>query len=70
MNDTLGLPYGFHTLLWGWLDTPEDNLPPLMPSQFAPIAFEIVNNFMPDKIDIMVTQGLNKRLGTKNLTYS
>ena len=65
-----GLPFGYHTFLWGWLDTPQDNLPPLIPNEFLPIAFEIVNKFIPNEIDILFTQGLNKRLGLENLTLS
>eukprot|EP00347_Sterkiella_histriomuscorum_P011078 403373837 len=68
-NETEGLPFGYHTFLWGWLDTPESNLPPLIPARFAPILFEILNRFIPDTIDIFLVQGLNKRLNTENLTY-
>jgi len=28
---TEGLPYGYHNFLFGWIDTVEDNLPPLLP---------------------------------------
>jgi len=27
---TQGLPYGYHNFLYGWVDTPMDNIPPLM----------------------------------------
>lgn len=42
-NESEGLPFGYHTFLVGWFDTPADNLPPLIPARFVPILFEIVN---------------------------
>ena len=30
-----GLPYGYHNFLFGWIDTPKDNLPPLLDSNFV-----------------------------------
>ena len=46
-NKTEGLPYGYHTFLWGWVDTSNTNMPPLIPSKFLPIVFEMLNNFIP-----------------------
>lgn len=50
--ETEGLPYGFHNFLYGWLDTPQDNLPPLMPPGLIPIAFSVLEDFMPETVDI------------------
>lgn len=69
-NKVVGLPFGYHTFLWGWIDTPEDNFPPLIPSRFIPILFELLSKFIPDEIDILFTQGLNKRLGTNGLNLA
>lgn len=37
-----GAPYGYHNFLYGWVDTPEDNWPPVLPHHFAPILFSWV----------------------------
>jgi len=36
-----GLPYGYHNFLFGWIDTAEQNLPPLMPLKLVPIVFSL-----------------------------
>jgi hypothetical protein len=38
---TEGTPYGYHNFLFGWIDTAENNWPPLLPQQFVPIIFGI-----------------------------
>jgi hypothetical protein len=64
---TEGLPYGYHNFLYGWVDTPVDNWPPLLPSKLVPIAFSILEHIKPDVVDIFFSQALNKRLGTEGL---
>ena len=34
-----GLPYGYHNFLFGWIDTPKDNYPPLLDPNFVLAAF-------------------------------
>jgi hypothetical protein len=68
IEETEGLPYGYHNFLFGWIDTPFDNLPPLLPRGFLPIVFSILEDIIPDTIDVFYSQALNKRLGTKGLT--
>jgi hypothetical protein len=65
---TEGLPYGYHNFLFGWIDTPEDNWPPLLPKGFVPIIFSILEKVLPSTVDIFFSQAINKRLGTKGLT--
>ena len=65
---TEGLPYGYHNFLFGWIDTPNSNFPPLVPHGFIPIVFSILEDFLPNVTDIFIGQALNKRLGTKGLT--
>lgn len=67
-NQTVGLPYGYHNFLFGWIDTPLNNWPPLLPPGFMPILFSILEDFIPNVTDIFITQALNKRLGTEGLT--
>ena len=44
---TEGLPYGYHNFLYGWIDTPSDNLPPLLPHEGVPIVFAILEKIAP-----------------------
>ena len=59
------MPYGFHNFIYGWIDTAEDNWPPLLPKQIVPVGFELYSHINPTEADIMFTQGLNKRLGVE-----
>ena len=65
---TEGTPYGYHNFLFGWIDTPHDNMPPLLPSGFMPILFSILEDFIPNVTDTFITEALNKRLGTTGLS--
>jgi len=65
--DTEGLPYGYHNFLFGWIDTPEDNWPPLLPQQFGPIIFALLEKVAPATADIFYSQAMNKRLGGENM---
>jgi len=49
---TEGLPYGYHNFLFGWIDTPVDNLPPLIPPGLLPVVFSVLESFKPDVVDI------------------
>jgi len=46
-----GHPYGYHNFLFGWVDTAEDNWPPLLPAQFAPILMDMLSKISPDAAD-------------------
>jgi hypothetical protein len=69
-----GYDYGFHTLLWGWLDTNEGNYPCLPPdwttcwnwSQFE-VVFGLMDQFVPFIGDLLFNQAFNLRLGTQGL---
>jgi len=69
-NETAGLPYGYHNFLYGWIDTPRDNLPPLLPNEFLPILFSVVEMIAPDTANEFFTEALNKRLGTTGLNIA
>ena len=62
-----GYPYGYHNFLFSWLDTPEDNLPSLLPHELLPIAFDMVEHLMPSVASQMFGEAMNKRLGTEGL---
>ena len=45
---TEGLPYGYHTFLYGWMDTPRDNLPGLLADELMPIVFSLYEIKSPE----------------------
>jgi len=65
-----GLPYGYHNFLFSWVDTPEDNFPPILPYDILPIVFSVLEHILPNVTDIFYTQALNHRLGTTGLNIS
>ena len=67
-NQTEGLPYGYHNFMFGWLDTPEMNNPPIIASHFMGVLWNIVQSVDKDLSDMMFTESLNFHMGTKNLT--
>mmetsp|Transcript_4433 Transcript_4433/g.6538 ORF Transcript_4433/g.6538 Transcript_4433/m.6538 type:complete len:296 (-) Transcript_4433:154-1041(-) len=67
---TEGLPYGYHNFLYGWIDTPNDNLPVMLPIDFVQVAFSILERFDRNTTDIFFSAALNKRLGTTGLNIS
>ena len=69
-NEKAGDPYGYYNFLFGWIDTPFDNYPPLLPSFLLPIAFSVVEKIDYDTIDIFFNQAMNHRLGTTGLNIS
>ena len=46
-----GYPYGYHNFLLSWLDTVNDNIPPLMPREIIPIVFDIMDHIAPKTFD-------------------
>ena len=68
--DTEGLPYGYHNFLYGWVDTANDNWPPMLPREFVPIMFKIVEDVDPKLAQNFYTSALNKRLGVENKNIS
>lgn len=63
---TEGLPYGYHNFLYGWVDTPSENWPPMIPNEAVPIVFSIMERIAPKQAFIFFTEALNKRLGTED----
>ena len=64
---TEGLPYGYHNFLYGWIDTADDNWPPLLPRDGVPIVFSILEKVAPKTAFTFFSEALNKRLGTHDL---
>ena len=47
-----GLPYGSYNFLFGWIDTPYDNMPPLIPPGLLPILLAIYEDYNPESADL------------------
>jgi hypothetical protein len=56
--------------LYGWIDTESSNLPGLLPNEFMPILFSIVEAIAPRTAFNFFTEALNFRLGTKDLNIA
>lgn len=68
--DTLGLPYGYHNFLFGVTDTANDNWAPLVPREFLPIVFKIMEDIDPYYSNMLWTEALNIRMGVKDYDIS
>jgi len=74
-NQVKGLPYGFHNLFTGWIDTLEDNYPPPLSSHLVQLLAPFGEWLLQKEIELgqsfdFLTQGLNYRIGTKGLTLA
>ena len=67
---TQGLPYGYHNFLYGWIDTPHDNWPMVLPQELVPIAFSIIERIDKNLTDTFFTEALNFHLGTEGLNIT
>jgi hypothetical protein len=61
---SLGLPYGYHNFIWGFIDTPTQNFPPPLSEQFFSVAFSVFDRTSPALATRIYVSGMNKRLGT------
>ena len=53
--------------MYGWVDTAENNMPRLLPKDFVPVAFSMIEKFDKNLTDTFFTEALNKHLGTEGL---
>jgi len=67
---TKGLPYGYHNFIFGWIDTPYRNMPPLMAQNMLPTVGMILENIAPGAAYVTFGAGLNKRMGTTGKSLS
>jgi len=63
-----GLPYGYHNFIFGWIDTPDKNIPPITDLDFLYVAFSVLHTLIPSGINSLIGEALNKRLDTVNLS--
>jgi len=70
-----GLNYGYHNMLWGWIDTVSDNYPCTPPDfsskclqwELVETLFAVLDKLIPSLGDLFFVQAWNLRLGTQNL---
>ena len=68
-NEVEGLPYGYHNFIFTWIDTTTKNFPFFTTQEFIELAFSLLSKVYPKGSDLIATEGLNMRLGTKGLTF-
>lgn len=62
-----GLPYGFHNLAFGQIDTPDHNFPRQLSPQFVEVSLRMLEEVFPQLMNSFVGEALNMRLQTQNL---
>lgn len=64
------MPYGYHNYLFGWIDSPLDNLPQTLPGQLIAPVFSLIESFAANTTQLFFADALNQRLGVsgKNLS--
>lgn len=63
-----GLPYGFHNMLFSWVDLPEANYPGGLTSQAHEVLVGLVEDVDADIAQMMWGMAFNKRLNTTGLS--
>ncbi|WOH04202.1 hypothetical protein DCAR_0623611 [Daucus carota subsp. sativus] len=65
-----GQPYGYHNLIFSWIDTIDQNYPPPLDAHLIASVMTVWNQLQPEYAANMWNEALNKRLGTKGLGLS
>ncbi|CAA7394423.1 unnamed protein product [Spirodela intermedia] len=63
-----GKPYGYHNMIFSWIDTLEGNYPPPLNAQLVASVMTMWNQIQPTYAPNLWNEALNKRLGTQNLS--
>lgn len=63
----LGRPYGYHNMIFSWIDTERDNYPTPMDAHLVASFITMWERIQPDYVANMWNEALNKRLGTDGL---
>jgi len=61
------VPYGYHNFIFGWIDTPNANLPAVLDINFLFTVFALIDKYIPAVTTSLVGEALNKRLNTTGL---
>eukprot|EP00268_Persea_americana_P036682 TRINITY_DN361_c1_g1_i1.p1 TRINITY_DN361_c1_g1~~TRINITY_DN361_c1_g1_i1.p1 ORF type:complete len:564 (-),score=93.00 TRINITY_DN361_c1_g1_i1:293-1849(-) len=62
-----GKPYGYHNMIFSWIDTLSDNYPPPLDSHLVISFMSMWTRLQPSYAANMWNEALNKRLGTEGL---
>jgi hypothetical protein len=62
-----GLPYGFHNLFTGWIDTAEDNFPPPLTSHLAMLLAPFAEWLVSTELKVNCTVPSSHNRGWRNL---
>ncbi|KAH9623398.1 hypothetical protein KSS87_000211, partial [Heliosperma pusillum] len=62
-----GLPYGYHNLIFSWIDTVQNNYPPPLDGNLVASVMTIWNQMQPAYAANLWKEALNKRLGSSDL---
>ncbi|KAJ0720076.1 hypothetical protein HanOQP8_Chr08g0296451 [Helianthus annuus] len=63
----IGLPYGYHNLIFSWIDTIDGNYPPPLDAHLVASVMTVWNQLQPAYAANIWNEALNKRLGTQDL---
>eukprot|EP00300_Choanocystis_sp_HF-7_P023849 c25234_g1_i1.p1 GENE.c25234_g1_i1~~c25234_g1_i1.p1 ORF type:complete len:589 (+),score=131.40 c25234_g1_i1:251-1768(+) len=75
-NNVVGFDYGYYNMLWGWVDTLQDNYPCLPPDYTRCLSFGIIEVAFPfistyiHQFEMFYDQAWNKRLNTAGLDFA
>ncbi|XP_068669364.1 uncharacterized protein [Aristolochia californica] len=62
-----GKPYGYHNMIFSWIDTVNKNYPPPLDAHLVASVMTMWNHIQPEYASNMWNEALNKRLGTQDL---
>ncbi|XP_024018597.1 uncharacterized protein LOC21400803 [Morus notabilis] len=62
-----GKPYGYHNMLFAWIDTVNGNYPPPLDAHAVASVMTVWNQIQPSYAANLWNEALNKRLGTEGL---
>ncbi|CAN1318721.1 hypothetical protein LINPERPRIM_LOCUS30918 [Linum perenne] len=62
-----GKPYGYHNMIFSWIDTIDGNFPPPLDAHLVASVMTVWSQMQPTYASNMWNEALNKRLGTKGL---
>ncbi|KAL8226482.1 hypothetical protein R6Q57_016314 [Mikania cordata] len=63
----IGKPYGYHNLIFSWIDTIDGNYPPPLDAHLVASVMTVWNQLQPEYAANIWNEALNKRLGTQGL---
>lgn len=64
-----GLTYGYHNFLFGWIDTPNENLPYFLDFDMISIAADLYQMIRPEDISLIFLEAFSKRLGIEATNF-